>query len=215
MNIVPLKPKIYHIIHLDRLDSIIKEKFLYSDSIVSKKDLSGTMIGIDKIKKRRLNELRLNSNSQIFVGDCVPFYFCPRSIMLYLIHKHNLDETKHLSNGQYEIIHLQADLYKTIEWADKNNIHWYFTTSNAGSYYFKDYGSLSYLNKLNWKAINSNDWVDNKEEKQAEFLIETKIPFELIEKIGVIDKMMYERTKKVLDNNNYNQIITIKRDWYY
>ncbi|MFN8587276.1 MAG: DarT ssDNA thymidine ADP-ribosyltransferase family protein [Candidatus Eisenbacteria bacterium] len=39
--------------------------------------------------KRRLEGLHLASYPDLFVGDCVPFYFCPRSVMLYLIYRGN------------------------------------------------------------------------------------------------------------------------------
>jgi CxxC-x17-CxxC domain-containing protein len=38
---------------------------------------------MNKIKERRL-KLPLSSHFNLFVGDCVPFYFCPRSVMLYV-----------------------------------------------------------------------------------------------------------------------------------
>ena len=46
---------------------------------------------MNSIKQRRLNST-LNSYPNLRVGDCVPFYFCPRSIMLYLIHQANHPE---------------------------------------------------------------------------------------------------------------------------
>jgi hypothetical protein len=46
----------------------------------------GTTIGMDSIKQRRLTK-SLNSHPDLRVGDCVPFYFCPRSVMLYNIYK--------------------------------------------------------------------------------------------------------------------------------
>ena len=45
----------------------------------------GTMIGMNSIKQRRLNELTLASHRGLYVGQCVPFYFCARSVMLYVI----------------------------------------------------------------------------------------------------------------------------------
>lgn len=84
---VPVNPKIYHIVHVDRLASIIANKALWSDGRVNRQGAEGTMIGMSNIKQRRLEELTLqDSHPDLFVGECVPFYFCPRSVMLYLIH---------------------------------------------------------------------------------------------------------------------------------
>ena len=43
------------------------------------------------IKQRRLR-LRLNSYVNLCIGDCVSFYFCPRSVMLYVIRQANHPE---------------------------------------------------------------------------------------------------------------------------
>ena len=83
-------PKIYHIVHIDRLLSIANNGLL-CDSIVANQVNVGTTIGMNSIKERRLG-LNLKSHQDLHVGDCVPFYFCPRSIMLYLIYQANHDE---------------------------------------------------------------------------------------------------------------------------
>jgi hypothetical protein len=74
--------KIYHIVHIDKLQSIINSGGLLSDSEVIREGLNGTNIGMNSIKQRRLTELRLDTYPDLFVGQCVPFYFCPRSVML-------------------------------------------------------------------------------------------------------------------------------------
>lgn len=81
-----MKPKIYHIVHVDRLPQILSDDGLLSDAIVTEKDLGDPIIGMSRIKKRRLNELTFSSYPDLRVGQCVPFYFCPRSVMLYMIH---------------------------------------------------------------------------------------------------------------------------------
>jgi hypothetical protein len=63
---------------------------------------------MSSIKWRRLEELTLkNSHPDLLVGECVPFYFCPRSVMFYLIHmrSHELP----YKGGQGPIVHLEAD----------------------------------------------------------------------------------------------------------
>lgn len=88
-NAPPPSPKIYHIVHVDRLPSIIADDGLLCDATISERAGSGTTIGMNQIKQRRLKVLQLNSHPDLFVGDCVPFYFCPRSVMLYVIHRAN------------------------------------------------------------------------------------------------------------------------------
>lgn len=79
-------------------------------------------IGMGTIKQRRLNELFLSSHFGLNVGDCVPFYFCPRSVMLYLIWRANDPELTY--RGQAPIVHLEADLHQTVAWAESQNLRW-------------------------------------------------------------------------------------------
>ena len=77
----PAQPKIYHIVHVDRLASIVADGSLWSDAALQRRARPGPTIGMSDIKQRRLTS-RLDSHPDLRVGDCVPFYFCPRSIML-------------------------------------------------------------------------------------------------------------------------------------
>ena len=123
---VPAASKIYHIVDVDRLPSIIDDGFLCCDREIERRSPPGTAIGMSSIKQRRLNELTLNSHPDLYVGDCVPFYFCPRSVMLYVIYQANHPELFY-RGGQDPIIHLEADLRQTVEWAKLKNLRWAFT----------------------------------------------------------------------------------------
>lgn len=85
---MPTHPKIYHILHVDRLPSVIADAYLWSDAEISRHSPGGSTIGMAKIKQRRLNKA-LSSYPDLHVGECVPFYFCPRSVMLYMLHMNN------------------------------------------------------------------------------------------------------------------------------
>ncbi len=89
---VPAQPKIFHIVHVDRLASILGSNGLLCDAQIIAQQAAGTTIGMNTIKQRRLTELTLDSHPGLYVGQCVPFYFCPRSIMLYVIHRADSDE---------------------------------------------------------------------------------------------------------------------------
>ena len=101
---VPSNPRIYHIVHVDRLASIMSEGSLWCDAEIVRQARPGTTIGMNSIKQRRLTN-RLLSHDGLCVGDCVPFYFCPRSIMLYVIKMANHSELAY-RGGQEPIIHL-------------------------------------------------------------------------------------------------------------
>ncbi|WP_031434357.1 type II toxin-antitoxin system toxin DNA ADP-ribosyl transferase DarT [Methylomarinum vadi] len=212
--IVPAQPKIYHIVHMDRLEAIIASGGLLSDAQIVSYNATGTTIGMNSIKQRRLQELTLDNYPDLHVGECVPFYFCPRSIMLYLIHQANHPELAY-RGGQAKILHLQADLYASVEWARQHQRRWVFTLSNAGSYYFEDRCDLAQLDELDWQAIQTKQWQSCKEGKQAEFLMELSFPWQLVECIGVYSHSTYQQVMNILQEANHRPTTTIKPEWYY
>lgn len=216
----PENPKIYHIVHVDKLSSIISDGCLWCDAEIARRRPPGTTIGMSSIKERRLKELTLDSHPHLHVGDCVPFYFCPRSVMLYLISCNNHPEITYLG-GQGPIVHLEADLRASVAWAQANGHSWAFTLSNAGAYYFEDRSDLSRLGEIDWNAVQATRWggpgVDSslKEGKQAEFLMEHSFPWHLVERIGVHSNQIYQMAAQSLPSHGYRPRIEIMPGWYY
>lgn len=210
---VPAQPKIYHIAHVDRLPSIVADGFLWCDAEVIRRAPAGTTIGMSSIKQRRLT-LPLNSHPDLHVGDCVPFYFCPRSVMLYLIYQGNHRELGY-RGGQAPILHFEADLHATVAWAQAQPRRWAFTLSNAGSYFFEDRCDLAHLAEIDWAAVQARDWRQCKEGKQAEFLVEQSFPWHLIERIGVLNRTIYQQVVNALPQQGHRPAVEIRADWYY
>ena len=212
---VPENPKIVHIVHVDRLPSIIKEGLLWCDAEVAERSLSGTTIGIAGIKKRRMSNL-LSSHPDLAVGECVPFYFGPRSVMLYLIDRGNHAELRY-RDGQEPIVHLVADLRKTVSWAEDTDLRWAFTLTNAGAAYFEDRCKLDALGEVDWEAVKAKYWSDPvvKEHKQAEFLVENRFAWRLVSRIGVMTKRTRRRVEAALAESEHHPCVEVRRDWYY
>jgi hypothetical protein len=215
----PEHPKIYHIVHVDRLASIAADGYLFSDRVISEREGAGTTIGMGRIKRRRLS-LPIACQPGLHVGECVPFYWCPRSVMLFLIHRDNdPDLTYH--GGQQPILHLEADLLRTVEWAEQHAKRWAFTLSNAGSYYFENRCDLRQLTEVNWDAVSARKWSGRgvpaavKEGKQAEFVIEDCFPWQLVERIGVHSNAVANRVDQALTAIAHRPLIEVRTDWYY
>jgi hypothetical protein len=215
----PARPKIYHIVNVDRLASIVRNGLL-CDAAVMAEAKPGTTIGMRSIKQRRLNELQLASHPGLYVGRCVPFYFCPRSIMLYLIYRANHPELDY-KGGQGPIVHLECDLHTVVAWAAQNGRRWAFTLSNAGAYYFEDRASLAQLGEINWDAVAATHWSGSgispqiKEGKQAEFLVESHFPWHLVERIGVLTTEVAQQVGAAMQGAGHRPVVEIRRDWYY
>ena len=213
--LVPTEPKIYHIVHFDRLASIVSDGHIWCDAKVARDGASGTTIGMNNIKQRRLG-IRLGSHPRLCVGDCAPFYFCPRSVMLYLIYRANHPELTY-RGGQGTIVHLEADLRQSVAWADSNDRRWAFTDSNAATAYFRDYANLSQLDKIKWDAVQALDWrqPDLKEGKQAEFLMEWSFPWELVSRVGVLSNAIRDTVLCIVQSSAHRPAVVVKPSWYY
>jgi len=125
--------KIYHITHLDNLKSIIDDQGVWSDSEMYTQKKEYNNVGISAIKNRRMS-MQVDCYVGDFVGDYVPFNFCPRSVMLYLLHCSNHQDLLYCG-GQLPIIHLQADLLTSVRWADEKGFRWAFTPTIASASY--------------------------------------------------------------------------------
>ncbi len=211
---MPARPKLYHIAHVDRLPSIVADQCLWCDREVARRAPPGTTIGMSGIKQRRLDELRLTSHPALFVGDCVPFYFCPRSVMLYLIHQGNHPELGY-RGGQGPIVHFEADLHAVVAWAGAQARRWAFTLSNAGARYFEDRSDLGQLGEIDWNAVQARDWRQCKDGKQAEFLLEMSFPWHLVERIGVQSRATYTSAVNALPPRGHRPPVEIRPEWYY
>ena len=210
---LPKYPKLYHLIHVDRVASIIADGYLWGDAEAMRQKIAGTPIGMDHIARRRL-QAPLRSRPGLQVGECVSFSFCPRPVMLYVIHKANHPELPY-KGGQAPIIHLEVDLRAAIKWADQHRQRWAYTTSNAGSHFFEDYCDLDHLHKIDWETIQATDWHANIDEKQAEFLVERRFPWRLITRIGVCAPHTHRLVSHILQTTAYRPHVETQPSWYY
>ena len=85
MSTNPEQALIYHITDVENLPGILAESGLRSDALMAEKN--PTVIGYGHIKEGRMKEIRVACCGGWFVGEFVPFYFCPRSPMLYTTNK--------------------------------------------------------------------------------------------------------------------------------
>lgn len=211
----PAQPKIYHITHVDNLPAIIADGGLVSDAAMIEQGGPTMAIGMSDIKERRLG-LPVKCHTGSHVGDYVPFYFCPRSVMLYVIYCANHENLTY-RGGQGSIVHLEANLHEVVNWADDSNRRWAFSLSNAGAKYAEFRASRDDLDQLDWAAIDAADWrLDRvKEAKQAEFLLRDSFPWNLVTRIGVLTAGIREATVAALNEASYEPEVVIRPGWYY
>jgi len=213
---VPPNPKIYHLTHIENLHGIFSSGLVLSDAELIRQTPEHHNVGISEIKRRRLEELWVSCNPGTMVGEYVPFYFCPRSIMLYLIYRGNHPDLSY-KGGQDSIIYLQADLHRVVDWAENMGRHWAFSDVNAGARYAFFYNSLQHLDRIDWDAVRATDFRDAliKDKKQAEFLLFESFPIGLIESIGAINRSVATSATEIIAATGNTKAVNTHSEWYF
>ena len=104
-----------------------------------------------------------------------------------------------------------------MQWAENEGLRWAFTLSNAGAAYFEDRCRLEDLGDIDWEAVKARHWADPtvKEHKQAEFLLENRFPWKLIDHVGVRTKTVQRQVESVLPEEGSRPSVKVQRNWYY
>jgi hypothetical protein len=188
---------------------------LWSDAERIRRALNCTIVGMSEIKRRRLEELEVDCQPGTKVGVRSVLFLPALDYAVFAAQRKSPDVT--YRGGQRPIVHLEADLYAVVEWADSVPRRWAFSNGNAGARYTPFFHDIDKLDVLDWKAIDETDWRDPivKERKQAEFLVHGSFPWELVERIGVVDEKMAEQVVDAIRNADHKPQIVVARNWYY
>lgn len=215
MNPVPPNPRIYHITHVANLAAIVASGGLESDARMRLTGGPVADIGMSSIKARRLRS-PVHCHPGDRVGDYVPFYFCPRSLMLFVIHRANHSELAY-SGGQGPIVHLEADLRESIRWARSVGRRWAFTDRNASAAYAQFFARTRDLGQVSWSAVGSPNFGDAvvKEGKQAEFLLHGDFPWALVSRIGVHSDAVAASVHKAIGAATHKPTVAVMPGWYF
>lgn len=201
---------VYHITDIKNLTSIIATPGLVSDARMQ--GFASTVIGHGHIKARRLTEYRVGCfNPAPFVGEFVPFYYCPRSVMLYTINKGGVDGLP--AGSQRTVLHLvtRTDVLMNL------GRDWAISDGNAGAAHTSFYNDVSGFQQLSWDAINSRHWPGLTHQKCAEFLVRDHVPWTAISHIGCFDEDVAAQVNQLFDALAvaHRPQVQVVKGWYY
>ncbi|MEP7119831.1 MAG: DUF4433 domain-containing protein [Byssovorax sp.] len=204
----PTDPSIYHITHIRNLPGILRSTCLWSDARLLGQGAQVANIGHAHIKRRRLAR-SVPVAAKGTLGDYVPFYFCPRSVMLYVVNKGHSD----YGGGQDEILHLRS----TVHTAIRTGRPWAFTDRHAVLGYAAYHDDLAGLDDIDWDVMPLPYWAEPeiKELREAEFLVHDWFRWDAVLEIGVIDDAMAHRVRSLLGPSAKTPVVNIRRNWYY
>lgn len=206
MIVHPEQALIYHITDVENLPSILTEGGLRSDAVMAEKN--PTIIGYGHIKARRLTQIRVNCCGGRFVGEFVPFYFCPRSPMLYTTNK---GATGRPSGCQRTILHLVSRVSVGIA-MDRA---WAVSDGNAGAIHTWFGATLDAIKTLDWEAIRATDWRGKTHQKSAEFLVADFFPWTGIHAIGCHNSEVARQVQDLVGSQPHRPAVTVEPAWYY
>ena len=202
-------PPIYHITPIDNLPGIIKAGGLFCDR--DAKNIQFVSIGHKNIKDRRLRK-KVPCGTGGVIADYVPFYFAPRSPMLFTINKGNVVG---YTRGQEPIVHLVS----STEAVAAAGLDWVFTKGHAVMDYTDFFDDFADLDEIDWPLMNAKYWSDTDADgdrcrrRQAEFLVHNFFPWKLFSEIGVYNAAIAQKANQIVAGSNIP--VSIKGAWYY
>ncbi len=211
--IVPQPTYIYHITSIDNLASIIKDGGLHAYGTLGMRETKYTNIAHATIQERRAR-CYVECGSGGTLHDYVPFYFAPRSPMLYTISRGNVGG---YSQGQESIVHLIATV-QDVRAAGHTCV---FTNGHAAMEITEFYDELNRLDQIDWAVMSSKYWSatlddpDRARRRQAEFLVHQFFPWEMIRGIGVMSRRINDQAGELLQICHHKPRVVIRRLWYY
>lgn len=207
MPINPAEIAIYHITDVANLRSILAAGGLHSDAMMAQRD-PAVIIGYDHIKRRRLEEITVDCCNNRHVGEFVPFYFCPRSPMLYTINRGN---TGRPAGCQRTVVHLVSTLATGLALGRD----WAVSSGNAGAYHTTFDNQLLAVATLDWDAIRALSWAGRQHQKMAEFLVADFFPFAAVQTIGCQNSEVAQEVSRILAESPHRPTVRVHTGWYY
>ncbi|MEH2467821.1 type II toxin-antitoxin system toxin DNA ADP-ribosyl transferase DarT [Nostoc sp.] len=207
---------IYHITHIDNLSSILQSGELMSNSRLRQEKTKYFDIAHGHIQDRRgMKSVPCGAGGTLH--DYVPFYFAPRSPMLYANHKKTVDK---YSGGQIPILHLVS----SAEAVDSAGLCFVGADGHAAMEYTDFFNEIEYLyldGIIDWEIMEAYYWADTEEDgdrkrrRQAEFLVHQFFPWQLIQEIGVINTTIQAQVRQILQNFKVKTPVGVYSKWYY
>ncbi|MCU0533937.1 MAG: DUF4433 domain-containing protein [Hydrococcus sp. Prado102] len=205
---------IYHITHINNLSSILNSDGLIANSRLKQQQINYLDIAHEQIQDRRA-KTPVPCAAGGVLHDYVPFYFAPRSPMLYAIHKGNVAGYQ---EGQTPVIHLVTEA----ELIEAENFSFAFTDGHAIMTYSDFYDDLARLEEvIDWELMTAKYWSDTEDDpnrkcrRQAEFLVYQFCPWQLIKEIGVMNYTIGRQVQQLLEIYNNPTPVRVYASWYY
>lgn len=209
--------KILHFTHRDNLSEIVRQGGVYCDTVARAGALQ-VEAGDPAIKERRRRRI-VNAGPGGFVGDYAPFYFAPRSPMMYRIACDCRDSIPdRYQGGDRELVYLQSTVGNVLE----HNLGWVASDGNAAT------GTTSFYDKpheaeasIDWPLMRATMWndtaddLDRQRRRMAEFLVHHRAPLTVFDRVAVYSDAYVKPVRAALAGSHLTSRILVRPAWYY
>ena len=205
--------RLYHITHVSNLPSILAAGGLWCDAERTRRALRVMGIAHQHIKARRAKRAVIVAAGGS-LAEYVPFYFAPRSPMLYTIHRGNIES---YVGGQAGVIHLCG----IAEDVMASGRPWCFSDGHAEMAISRLYDDWDDSGNIDWPLMEAKIWADNaadndrKRRRQAEFLLREFAPWSLVRFVGVYNEAALKEVRQILPAEASKPRVEVRRHWYY
>ncbi len=208
----PVPTPLYHFTSIHHLASIIEHGLLCDNSAAV--GLLAVEVGNRGIKERRRRQAVPVGPGGV-VADYVPFYFAPRSPLLYVIAMGTVLE---YTGGLDPLVYLVT----TAERLADLGLSMLFTDRNAVLVPARFTPSLADLDTLiDWPLMrarmgnNTPSEPDRKERRMAECLVHRQVPWRAIEYVAVRTPARAAEARATVARFSQGVAVRTKRDWYF
>jgi hypothetical protein len=209
--------EILHFTHINNLTEIVRQGEVYCDA-VARNGAVQVEAGDPAIKERRRRRI-VNAGPGGFVGDYVPFYFAPRSPMMYRIACDCRDSVPdRYQGGDRELVYLLS----TVENVLDHDLDWVASDGNAAT------GTTSFFDdpheaeaSIDWPLMRATMWndtaddLDRQRRRMAEFLVHQRVPLTLFDQVAIYSDAYVEAVRAALTGSHLAGRILVRPAWYY
>ncbi|WP_327115416.1 DUF4433 domain-containing protein [Nocardia sp. NBC_01730] len=204
---------VFHITRLEHVPSMM-EHGIWSDTLASSTGLTSIPIGHSHLKQQRAART-VPIHPGGFLSDYVPFYFAPRSPMLYAINK---GRVAGYTDGCDRIVYLAT---KVTELRTRTESV-LGTDRHALAAYARFTADDSELTRLvDWPLMESKYWhdvdeyPDRCERRQAELLVHQHVPWDSILFIATRSDEVATEVRQMLGSKTPTPKLDVRPGWYF
>ena len=207
---------ILHFTHIDNVPAIISGGRLVCDKAAQ--PYLQTEVGDSAIKEARRRRV-LTAGPGGTVADYVPFYFAPRSPMMFRIACDHRDGVPgRYPDGDRPLVYFAATAGAVVD----AGLAWVATDGNAANAATEFSTDVTRLDAMiDWAVMVASQWnntttdPDRQRRRMAEFLVHREVPLTVVHQIAAYSDWYADRVRQAVAGHALANRVVVRPGWYY